>query len=243
MKAAVVTGASRGIGRSIALKLANEGYAVVINYPFATGEEDEVLKRITENGGQAMTFEADVSKAEEVKTMIDKTYETYGNISALVNNAGITKDNLILRMKDEEWDDVININLKGAFNTIRYAAKYMLKQRYGKIVNISSIVGVAGNAGQANYSASKAGIIGLTKSAAKELASRGINVNAVAPGFIDTNMTKVLKDEVKNKLIENIPLNRLGKPEDVADLIGFLCSDASSYITGQVIGIDGGMSV
>lgn len=243
MKAAVVTGASRGIGRSIALKLANEGYAVVINYPFATGEEDEVLKRITENGGQAMTFEADVSKAEEVKAMIDKTYETYGNISALVNNAGITKDNLILRMKDEEWDDVININLKGAFNTIRYAAKYMLKQRYGKIVNISSIVGVAGNAGQANYSASKAGIIGLTKSAAKELASRGINVNAVAPGFIDTNMTKVLKDEVKNKLIENIPLNRLGKPEDVADLIGFLCSDASSYITGQVIGIDGGMSV
>lgn len=240
-KVAIVTGGSRGIGRSTAIKLASLGADVIINYTSRPDAADEVIRLIKENDGKAIAIKADVSNLHEVKDMMKRVVDTYGKIDILVNNAGITKDNLILRMSEEDWDDVINVNLKGAFNCIKEASRYMIRNRYGKIVNVASVIGVVGNIGQANYAASKAGIIGLTKSAAKELSSRGINVNAVAPGFIDTEMTRVLKDDIKSEMLKAIPLGRFGTPEDVSNVIAFLVSSFSDYITGQVIHIDGGM--
>lgn len=243
MKSAIVTGASRGIGRAVALKLAEKGYAVAVNYANSSQKAQEVVEEIRSKGGTAIAVKADVSCLDEVKAMVDEVIRQYGNISVLVNNAGITRDNLILKMTEEDWDMVINTNLKGAFNCIKCVSRQMIKQKYGKIVNISSVIALMGNAGQANYAASKAGIIGLTKSIAKELASRGINVNAVAPGYIETDMTAVLSEDIKNKMLEVIPLQKFGKPEDVANLVAFLVSDEASYITGQIISIDGGMAI
>lgn len=241
-KVAIVTGGSRGIGREIALKLAGLGAAVVINY---TSSEDKALKvkeEIEALGGKALIYKADVSDFKASSDLVEKTIEAFGQIDILVNNAGVTRDTLLLRMREEDFDMVINVNLKGAFNMIKHASSKMLKKKYGKIISISSVVGIYGNVGQANYAASKAGIIGLTKSAAKELASRGINVNAVAPGFIETDMTEVLNDKLKEGMLNAIPLKRFGKASDVADLVAFLASDDSGYITGQVISIDGGLA-
>ena len=238
---ALVTGASRGIGRAIALKLAEEGYVVVINYNGSCEKAAEAKEEIEALGGMAETVKCDVSDFHQCENLIKNIVEKYGKIDVLVNNAGITKDGLLMRMSEEDFMDVININLKGAFNCIRHASRYMMKKRYGKIINIASVVGVAGNAGQANYAASKAGIIGLTKSAAKELASRGITVNAIAPGFIETDMTSVLSDEVKEKLMSQIPLGHFGSARDVANATAFLASLDAGYITGQVFHVDGGM--
>ncbi|MEK5039582.1 3-oxoacyl-[acyl-carrier-protein] reductase [Sporosarcina sp. FSL K6-3457] len=240
-KAAIVTGASRGIGREIALLLAQEGARVAVNYSGSKDKADEVVQAITASGGEAFAIQADVSNADSVKAMIDQTLETFGSIDILVNNAGITKDNLLMRMKDDEWDDVININLKGVFLCTKGVTRQMMRQRAGKIVNVASIVGVSGNPGQANYVAAKAGVIGFTKTAAKELASRNINVNAVAPGFITTDMTDALNEEVKSQMLSAIPLGKLGSPADVAKTVMFLLSDDAAYITGQTIHVDGGM--
>lgn len=240
-KIALVTGGSRGIGKAIALKLASLGANVVINY---TSKQDEALKtkeEIESLGVKCSILKCDVSNTQESQDMIDEVVKEYGRIDILVNNAGITKDNLLMKMKEEDFDAVIAVNLKGVFNCTKAATKPMMKQRYGKIINMASVVGVAGNAGQANYCASKAGVIGFTKSVAKELASRNININAIAPGFIDTDMTKVLKDDIKESMIKDIPMRKFGTPEDIADLVVFLSSDMSSYITGQVINVDGGM--
>lgn len=240
-KNAVITGGARGIGRAIALKIASLGANVIINY---SGSEDaacEVAEEIEKTGVRALTIKADVSNSIEVKKIFETAVSNFDSIDILVNNAGITRDGLLMRMSDEDFDRVIDINLKGTFNCIKFASKYMMKQRYGKIVNIASVVGLCGNAGQCNYAASKAGVIGLTKSAAKELAGRNINVNAIAPGFIATSMTDAIPEKIKNEYMDNIPLKRFGNPEDVAQLAAFLCSSDSDYITGQVINIDGGM--
>ena len=240
-KVAFITGATRGIGKAIALELAKEGYNIALNYRTENEALENLTKEISEIGVECYPVQGDVSKAEDSERMTKEIIEHFEQIDVLVNNAGITKDNLILRMKEEEFTDVINVNLVGTFNITKNVIKYMTKKRYGKIINLSSVVGISGNAGQSNYAASKAGIIGFTKSIAKELASRNITANAVAPGFIQTDMTNVLKDEIKEAIEGTIPLKRLGTAEDVAKVVKFLASDESSYITGQVINVDGGM--
>ncbi|QCX32242.1 3-oxoacyl-[acyl-carrier-protein] reductase [Caloramator sp. E03] len=240
-KISLVTGASTGIGRAIAIEYAKEGAVVIVNY---SGNEEAALKVVEEIkalGGMAESIKCDVSNFENVKNMIDDIINKYGRIDILVNNAGITKDNLIMRMDVEDFGRVIDVNLKGCFNTIKCVSKYMIKQKYGKIINMSSVVGITGNAGQANYAASKAGVIALTKSAAKELAARNINVNAIAPGYIDTRMTEALNDKIKEDILNKIPFKKTGKPEDIAKAALFLACDESNYITGQVINVDGGM--
>lgn len=240
-KVALVTGASRGIGRAIALLMAKQGADVVVNYSGSEGAAQETVDAILAMGRKAIKIKANVGNAEEVAAMVDEAHTTFGRIDILVNNAGITRDGLLMRMKDSDWDDVININLKGVYLMTKAVSKIMMKQRSGKIVNMTSVVGVNGNAGQANYSASKAGVIGFTKTCAKELASRGITVNAIAPGFIHTDMTDVLPDKVKDAMVHTIPLGRMAEPDEVAAVAAFLVSDMSSYITGQVINVDGGM--
>ncbi|MBU4310111.1 3-oxoacyl-[acyl-carrier-protein] reductase [bacterium] len=239
-KVALVTGGGRGIGRAIVLALAKEG-ADIVTCDINLENLKEVASEVEKLGRKILIQKVDVSKISEVNDVVKKALDKFTKIDILVNNAGITRDNLILKMSEEEWDQVLDINLKGAFNCLKAVARPMMKARSGRIVNIASVVGMMGNPGQANYAASKAGIIGLTKSAAKELASRGINVNAIAPGFIKTTMTESLSDEVKEKLINQIPLKRLGEVTDVANLVVFLASDDASYITGEVIKVDGGM--
>lgn len=240
-KVALVTGASRGIGKAIALALAENGAAVAVNYSSSEASAVEVAELIRKNGGKAEIFKARVNVEAEVEEMFSAVEKSLGPVDILVNNAGITKDNLLMRMKTEEWDSVIDVNLKGAFLCTRRAVKGMMKNRYGKIINISSVVGFAGNVGQFNYSATKAGIIGMTKSAALECASRGIRVNAVAPGFIETDMTASLSDDVKAAYMEKIPLKSLGKPEDIANAVVYLASPLSDYMTGQTLHLNGGM--
>ncbi len=240
-KCAIVTGAARGIGKAIALKLASLGANIVLNYRSSEEEAKIVASEIEKMGVEVLTVKGDISKLEDVENIISEAKNKFGIIDIIVNNAGITKDTLILRMKEKDFDDVIDVNLKGVFNCLKSITPVMVKQRHGKIINISSVVGVAGNAGQVNYAASKAGVIGMTKSLAKELGARGINVNAVAPGFIETDMTSVLGEKVKEEAKKNIPLKRFGTPEDVAGVVAFLASENSNYVTGQVINIDGGM--
>lgn len=240
-KVALVTGASRGIGKAIAIHLAANGAKVAVNYSSSESSAIEVAEIIKKNGGTAEIFKARVNVESEVEEMFTAIEKSLGVVDILVNNAGITKDNLLMRMKTEEWDAVIDVNLKGTFLCTRRAVKGMMKNRYGKIINISSVVGFAGNAGQFNYSATKAGVIGMTKSAALELASRGIRVNAVAPGFIETDMTASLTDEVKAAYLEKIPLKSLGKPEDIANAVAYLASPLSDYMTGQTLHLNGGM--
>ncbi|MBH1940068.1 3-oxoacyl-[acyl-carrier-protein] reductase [Mobilitalea sibirica] len=240
-KIAVITGAGRGIGRAIALQFASYGAKVVVNYRNSIAQVEELLRAIKEAGGDAIAVQADVSQEGEAKGLIDAAVKQYGRVDILVNNAGVTRDNLLMRMTEDEFDNVMDINLKGTFFCLKYAASVMLKQRSGKIINISSVVGLTGNIGQTNYAASKAGIIGMTKSAARELASRGITVNAVAPGFIQTDMTDALSDKIKEASIANIPLKRYGTVGEVAGAVSFLASEAANYITGQVLQVDGGM--
>ena len=240
-KVALVTGGSRGIGRAIAIRLAAEGAKVAVNYAGNKAAAEEVKAIIEKQGGTAHLIQADVSDASAACEMVERVHAELGGLDILVNNAGITRDTLLIRMRDEDFDAVIGTNLKGVYACTKAAAKIMTKQRSGRIVNLSSVVGEIGNIGQTNYAAAKAGVIGFTKAAAKEFAARGITVNAVAPGFIDTDMTAVLKDSIREKLIENIPLGALGKPEHVADAVIFLVSDAASYITGQTLNVYGGM--
>ena len=242
-KIVLVTGAGRGIGASIAKRFASEGAEVIVNYSGNDEVAQKTVDEITATGGQAQKYKCSVNDSESVKVMIDEIIKKFGRIDILVNNAGITKDGLMLRMTDEDFDRVIDVNLKGTFNCTKYVSKYMLKKKKKKIINISSVVGLSGNAGQVNYSASKAGIIGITKSAAKELSSRGITVNAVAPGYVDTDMTKVLSDNIRNEILKNIPLQRMGNVEDISNCVAFLASEDASYITGQVISVDGGMHI
>lgn len=240
-KTAIVTGASRGIGREIALELARQGANVTVNYAGSEAKAIEVVEEIKALGQDAFAFQCDVSNTEAVGEMVKQTIEKFGSVDILVNNAGITKDNLLMRMKEDEWDDVININLKGVFLCTKAVTRQMMKQRSGRIINISSIVGVSGNPGQANYVAAKSGVIGLTKTTAKELSSRGITVNAVAPGFITTDMTDKLNEEVKAEMLKQIPLARFGEPKDIANVVVFLASEDSRYMTGQTLHVDGGM--
>ncbi|HCL4439387.1 3-oxoacyl-[acyl-carrier-protein] reductase [Clostridium botulinum] len=242
-RTAIVTGASRGIGRAIAKKLASMGANLVLNYRSSAKEIDTLLEEIEEFGIETLVIQGDVSSFEDSKKIADEAKNKFGTIDILINNAGITKDSLILRMAEEDFDKVISVNLKGVYNCSKHIAPIMLKQRSGKIINISSVVGVAGNAGQCNYAAAKAGVIGITKSLAKELGSRGITVNAVAPGYIRTDMTDALPEKVKKSIEDLLPLKRLGTPEDVAETVGFLASDKAAYITGQVIHVDGGMII
>ena len=241
MSVALITGATRGIGKAIAIKLSKEGYDIAINYRKENEELNELKKEIEQNNVKCELVQGDVSIFEDTERFVKETIEKLGSIDVLVNNAGITKDMLLMRMKQEDFKQVLDTNLVGTFNVTKNVVPYMMKARSGRIINISSVVGISGNAGQTNYSASKAGIIGFTKSLAKEIASRNILVNAVAPGFIETNMTDVLKDDVKQEIAKNIPLKRMGTTQDVANVVKFLASDDSSYITGQVINVDGGM--
>lgn len=238
---ALITGGARGIGKQIAITLAKEGYDIALNYRSKTDELVKVKEEIESYKVKCLLVQGDVSNYEDTEKIAKETIDEFGKIDVLINNAGITKDMLLLRMKKEDFESVLDVNLVGTFNMTKNVANYMMKARQGRIINVSSVVGVSGNAGQANYAASKAGIIGFTKSLAKELASRNILVNAVAPGFIGTDMTNVLKDDVKDKILEQIPLKRIGKAEEVAKVVKFLASSDSSYITGQVINIDGGM--
>ncbi|ANI74122.1 3-oxoacyl-[acyl-carrier-protein] reductase [Staphylococcus aureus] len=240
-KSALVTGASRGIGRSIALQLAEEGFNVAVNYAGSKEKAEAVVEEIKAKGVDSFAIQANVADADEVKAMIKEVVSQFGSLDVLVNNAGITRDNLLMRMKEQEWDDVIDTNLKGVFNCIQKATPQMLRQRSGAIINLSSVVGAVGNPGQANYVATKAGVIGLTKSAARELASRGITVNAVAPGFIVSDMTDALSDELKEQMLTQIPLARFGQDTDIANTVAFLASDKAKYITGQTIHVNGGM--
>ena len=240
-KVAVVTGASRGIGKAIAKEFAAQGATVIINYNGSAEKAEAVNKEIEEAGGKAEAMQCNVADFDACEAFFKKVIEEFGRVDILVNNAGITKDGLMMRMSEEDFSSVIDVNLKGTFHCIRFASRQMMKQRYGRIINMSSVVGVAGNAGQVNYAASKAGVIGMTKSAAKELASRGITVNAIAPGFIETDMTSVLSDKVKEATLGQIPLGRLGQGRDIAAAAAFFASDAAGYITGQVLHVDGGM--
>ena len=242
-KVAVVTGAPGGIGSAICKRLASEGYAIVINH-FKTPEAAQTLKNaLDEMGEESVVFEANVASHDEAKALIDCAKEQFGRLDVLVNNAGITRDNLLLRMKEEDFDAVINVNLKSAFNCSKHAVAVMMKQRYGRIVNMSSIVGIAGEAGQVNYSASKAGLIGITKSLAKEVASRNITVNAVAPGFVETEMTAAIPEKIREGMLAQIPLKRPAQPKDIAGVIAFLVSEDADYITGQVINVSGGLLI
>ena len=240
-KVALITGATRGIGKQIAITLAKNGFDIVVNYRTQNDSLNETIREIQSYGVLCLAVQGDVSVYEDCENITKQAIEKFGKIDVLVNNAGITKDMLFIRMKQDDFKQVVDVNLIGTFNMTKNVSQYMVKQSSGKIINISSIVGLYGNAGQANYSASKAGIIGLTKSLAKELAGRNILVNAIAPGFIETDMTNVLKDEVKSNILNSIPLKREGKPEEVANVVKFLASEDSSYITGQVICVDGGM--
>ncbi|MEC1721827.1 3-oxoacyl-[acyl-carrier-protein] reductase [Schinkia azotoformans] len=240
-KVALVTGASRGIGREIAIELAEAGAKVAVNYSGSEAKANEVVDQIKAAGGEAFAIQANVSNTESVEAMVKEVISQFGALDILVNNAGITRDNLLMRMKEEEWDAVINTNLKGVFICTKAVTRQMMKQRKGRIINIASIVGVCGNPGQANYVAAKAGVIGLTKTTAKELASRHITVNAIAPGFITTDMTDELPEDIKNEMLKQIPLAKFGSPSDIANVVRFLAADESSYITGQTIHVDGGM--
>lgn len=240
-KVVFITGATRGIGKQIAIEFAKDGYDIAFNYRKENEDLENIKKQIKELNVRCLPVKGDVSIFDDTANMVNQIINEFGKIDVLVNNAGITKDALLMRMKKEDFEDVINVNLVGTFNVTKNVIPYMIKQRSGRIINISSVVGVSGNAGQTNYSASKAGIIGFTKSLAKEVASRNILVNAVAPGFIETQMTDVLKQEVKEEIAKNIPLRRMGTPEDVANVVKFLAGEQSSYITGQVINVDGGM--
>lgn len=240
-KSALVTGASRGIGRSIAIQLAEEGYKVAVNYAGNKEKADAVVEEIKAKGIEAFAIQANVANGDEVKAMIKEVVSQFGSVDVLVNNAGITRDNLLMRMKEQEWDDVIDTNLKGVFNCIQKVTPQMLRQKSGSIINLSSVVGAVGNPGQANYVATKAGVIGLTKSAARELASRNITVNAVAPGFIVSDMTDALSEELKAQMLEQIPLAKFGEDSDIANTVAFLASEKAKYITGQTIHVNGGM--
>ena len=240
---ALVTGASQGIGRAVALRLAQDGAAVAINYRTSQAEAEAVGAAVRDGGGTAVVLGGDVSDAAQAEALVEGTVEALGGIDILVNNAGITRDGLLMRMREEDWDAVLDTNLKGAFLCTKAAVRHMVRQRWGRIVNMSSVVGVAGNAGQANYTAAKAGLIGFTKTVAKEVASRGITANALAPGFITTQMVEGLSDEVRAAVVDRVALGRLGTPEDVAGAVAFLASEDAAYITGQVIGIDGGLAI
>ncbi len=242
-KVALVTGGSRGIGEAIVLKLATLGATVIINYIGDPTEAEAVLKKVTDIGAKGCIYHADVTDYDAVSNMIKDMIKKHGRLDIIVNNSGITRDNLLMRMDEQSFDDVIAVNLKGTFNVCKHATRHLLKQRTGSVINISSVVGMNGNAGQVNYAASKAGIIGLTKSMARELASRGIRVNAIAPGFIQSAMTLALSDETKKEIVKQIPLQTLGEPEDVANMVAFLASEDSRYVTGQVLVVDGGMSI
>ena len=241
MKTALVTGGSRGIGRAIALDL-SKSFNIIVGYSSSKDSGEEVASEIVKSGGKATALEIDVTNAESIENAFTTIEKEYGGVDVLVNNAGITKDNILPRLKEDDWTDVIDTNLSGSFRTSQRAIKHMMKSKWGRIVYISSIVGMMGNQGQANYAASKAGLIGLSKSIAKEMGSRNITSNVIAPGYIDTDMTAFLTDEQKDNIIEQLSIKRIGKPEDIANIVSFLCSDESEYITGQVIPVDGGIT-